>query len=388
MIKNTYRCQPPKGYLMVLSLFVFAVAAGTSFGQGKFPPVEKMPFGKLADGREVFKYTLINDTGMKAEVINYGAILTNLYVKDKTGTLADVVLGYDSLEGYVNGRAYFGAIVGRYGNRIAKGKFELDGKEYQLSVNDGVNHLHGGVVGFSKVLWSAAPVEDERGPSLKLTYISKDGEQGYPGTVTVSVTYTLTKDNGLEIRYEGRTDKPTVFNPTHHSYFNLTGDCTKNILGHELMIASDSTTPVGRGLIPTGKLASVVNTPMDFRTLTPIGAHINDKDEQLQLAGGYDHNWVLRGYDKKVRKVAEVYEPTSGRVLTLFTDQPGLQFYTGNFLDGSAKGKNGVAYKYRTGFCLEAQCYPDSPNEPSFPSAVLRPGSVYHQTTIYQFSTK
>ncbi|MGA7160935.1 MAG: aldose epimerase family protein [Bacteroidota bacterium] len=350
--------------------------------------IEKTLFGKLSDGREVFRYSLKNDSGMRVQIINYGAIVTNIYVKDRDGNFSDVVLGYDSLQGYVNDKTYFGAIVGRYGNRIGKGKFRLDGKEYQLTLNDGQNHLHGGTMGFNKVLWNAEPMEDEAGPSLKLTYTSKDGEEGYPGTVTTTVTYTLTKNNALEIRYEGTTDKPTVFNPTHHSYFNLTGTLTKTILDHRLMIAADSMTPVGPGLITTGAIVSVANTPMDFRAMTPIGSHIGDQNEQLKLARGYDHNWVLRDYNKQLRKVAEVDEPTTGRVLTLFTDQPGLQFYTGNFLDGTQKGKNGIAYQFRTGFCLEAQCYPDSPNKPNFPSAVLRPGDVYRQTTIYQFSTK
>jgi aldose 1-epimerase len=350
--------------------------------------IEKTLFGKLSDGREVFKYSLKNDAGMRVEIITYGAIVTNLFVKDRTGAVADVVLGYDSLQGYVNGKSYFGAIVGRYGNRIAKGRFLLDGKEHQLALNDGENHLHGGIVGFDKVVWTAEPAEGKDGPSLKLTYSSKDGEEGYPGTVNISVTYVLTQENALEIRYEGTTDKPTVFNPTHHSYFNLTGSMTKTIVDHQLMISADSTTPVVRGLITDGSIVSVANTPMDFRTPIRIGTHIGDHNEQLLLAKGYDHNWVLRDYNKQVRKVAEVYEPTTGRMLTMFTDQPGLQFYTGNFLDGTAKGKNGIAYQFRTGFCLEAQCYPDSPNKPNFPSAVLRPGEVYHQITIYQFSTK
>ena len=388
MTKKNFKCELKKG--ISISFFCLLLITSTSIlpAQGKSKMIEKTLFGKLSDGREVYRYSLTNDSGMRVDIITYGAIVTNLFVKDRTGASADVVLGYDSLQGYVNDRAYFGSIVGRYGNRIGKGKFRLDGKEFQLALNDGQNHLHGGVVGFNKVVWNAEPIEGKNGPSLKLTYSSKDGEEGYPGTVTITVKYSLTKENALEIRYEGKTDKTTILNPTHHSYFNLTGSLTKTILDHQLMIAADSTTPIRSGLIPTGTIVSVANTPMDFRTLTPIGAHIGDKDEQLSLARGYDHNWVLRDYTKKVRKAAEVYEPASGRVMTLFTDQPGLQFYTGNFLDGSAKGKNGVAYQYRTGLCLEAQCYPDSPNNPSFPSAVLRPGEVYHQTTIYQFSTK
>jgi len=350
--------------------------------------IEKTLFGKLSDGREVYRYSLKNHSGMRVDIITYGAIVTSLYTKDRKGTLADIVLGYDSVQGYVKGTSYFGAIVGRYGNRIGKGKFTLEGKEYQLALNDGQNHLHGGKIGFSKVIWNAEPLEGKGGPSLKLTYSSKDGEEGDPGTVTISVTYTLTQKNALEIRYEGTTDKATILNPTHHSYFNLTGTLTNTILDHRLMIAADSMTPVGGDLITTGEVVSVANTPMDFRRPAVIGSRIGDKFEQLKFAGGYDHNWVLKDYTKKVRKVAEVYEPTTGRILTLFTDQPGLQFYTGNFLDGSAHGKNGIAYQHRTGFCLETQFYPDSPNKPRFPSAVLKPGEVYHQTTIYQFSTK
>ncbi|HTX19030.1 MAG TPA: aldose epimerase family protein [Bacteroidota bacterium] len=350
--------------------------------------IEKALFGTLKDGREVYRYSLHSSTGMEADIITFGAIVTNLYVKDRDGKLADVVLGYDSLQGYVTDRVYFGAIVGRYGNRIGKGKFSLGGKEYQLDINDGANHLHGGARGFNKMLWTAEPIEGKEGPSLRLTYVSKDGEEGYPGTLTATVTYTLTNDNALEIRYEGTTDKPTIFNPTHHSYFNLSGDMTKTILDHQLMIAADSMTPIASDLITTGAIVGVAGTPMDFRTLTAVGSRINEPFEQLKFGRGYDHNWVLRNYTGQVRKVAEVYESTTGRDLSVLTDQPGLQFYSGNFLDGSAKGKKGVAYQRRTGLCLEAQHYPDSPNKPNFPSVVLLPGAVYHQTTVYQFSTK
>jgi len=368
--------------------FLIVISAGPLSAQAGGPIIERVPYGKLSDGREVFRYSLTNESGMRVEIINFGATVTNIYVKDRNGIIADVVLGYDSLQDYVDGNSYFGATVGRYGNRIAEGKFRLDGNTYQLSVNDGENCLHGGFRGFNSVLWNSKPVEDTRGPSLALTYTSADGEEGFPGTVSMTVTYTLTKDNALEIFYEGKTDKPTVLNPTHHSYFNLTGSMTKTILGHQITILADSLTPVGKGLIPTGNIVPVANTPMDFRTPTMIGAHIGDQYEQLLLAKGYDHNWVLREYNKHLRKAAEVYEPASGRLLTLFTDQPGLQFYTGNFLNGSAKGKNGASYQWRTGFCLEAQCYPDSPNKPNFPSVVLRPGETYHQTTVYQFSTR
>ncbi|HTR80234.1 MAG TPA: aldose epimerase family protein, partial [Bacteroidota bacterium] len=327
-------------------------------------------------------------SGMHVSIINFGAIVTNIFVKDRNGKFADVVLGYDSLQSYVNDKSYFGAIVGRYGNRIGKGKFTLDGHTYQLSINDGENQLHGGINGFNKKLWAAEPIESDSSPALRLTYVSPDGEEGYPGTATLVVTYTLTPDNALRIDYEGQTDKPTIFNPTHHSYFNLSGSFTNTILHHQLMIEADSTTPVDSELITTGSIVGVAGTPMDFRTPTEIGSRIMDRYQQLIFGRGYDHNWVLRDYSGKVRKAAEVYEPGSGRVLTVFTDQPGIQFYSGNFLDGSAKGKGGVAYQYRTGLCLEAQHYPDSPNKPNFPSVVLRPGETYHQTTIYQFSTK
>jgi aldose 1-epimerase len=349
---------------------------------------EKTVFGKLPDGREVYQYTLTNKSGATVKVINFGAIVTSLTVLDRKGKLEDVVTGYDSLQGYMDGSSYFGAIVGRYGNRIGKGQFTLEGKNYQVTVNDGVNHLHGGKIGFSKELWTANTVQDSAGPSLQLTYISKDGEEGYPGKVTLSVTYTLTDKNELRIAYKGTTDKTTILNPTHHSYFNLSGSFNNTILDHLLTIEADSITPVDKGLITTGKYLDVTKTPMDFRTPTSIGARINDKFEQLAFGKGYDHNWVLKNYSKgKLRKAAEVYEQKSGRLMTVYTDQPGLQFYSGNFLDGTAKGK-GVSYQLRTGLCLEAQCYPDSPNKPEFPSVTLKPGEVYQQTTIYQFTTK
>ncbi|MGE5812786.1 MAG: aldose epimerase family protein [Ignavibacteria bacterium] len=350
--------------------------------------IDKKLFGTLPDGSKVYSYTLKNSLGMKAEIIEFGAIVRTLSVPDRSGKFSDIVLGYDDLSGYENGSSYLGAIVGRYGNRIAKGKFTMDGKEYQLTVNSGTNHLHGGVKGFDKVLWKAEPVENETDPALKLTYVSKDGEEGYPGTVTVTVTYTVTKDNELRIDYEGKTDKTTILNPTHHSYFNLTGDFTKKILDHELMIKADTLTPVDSNLIPSGELKKVGGTPFDFRKPEKIGARINEKDEQLRFGIGYDHNWVINDYSKNVRLSAAVYDPHSGRYMEVLTDQPGLQFYSGNFLDGSAKGKGGIFYEHRTGLCLEAQLFPDSPNKKNFPSAVLKPGEVYHQTTIYKFSTK
>jgi aldose 1-epimerase len=344
-------------------------------------------FDKLPDGREVHQYTLTNKNGLAAKIIDFGATVTSLSVPDRGGKSEDVVLGYDSVKGYIDGTAYFGAIVGRYGNRIGKGKFQLEGKAYQLTINDGENHLHGGKIGFNKVLWEAKPGTGTDS-SLDLQYTAKDGEEGYPGTVVLKVRYTLTEKNELRIDYEGTTDKPTILNPTQHSYFNLSGDFTKTILDHQLMIDAEGITPVDKGLIPTGQIAEVVNTPMDFRTAMAIGAHINDSNEQLAFGKGYDHNWVLRDGGGNIRKAAEVYESSSGRLMTVLTDQPGLQFYCGNFLDGSAKGKNGVAYQHRTGLCLEAQAFPDTPNKPQFGSVVLKPGQTYRQTTIYQFSTR
>jgi aldose 1-epimerase len=307
---------------------------------------------------------------------------------DRSGKMEDIVLGYDSLKGYLTDKSYFGAIVGRCANRIGKGRLPIEGKVYQVTINVGNNQLHGGKVGFNSVLWDAKVVSDSAGPSLELTYVSRDGEEGYPGTVTLSVTYTLTDKNELRIVYRGSTDATTVLNPSHHSYFNLTGSPVNTILDHEVQIDADSLTPVDEDLIPTGKIMAVESTPMDFRKPIPVGARINEKYEQLIRGRGYDHNWVLRGPAGTLREAAIVYERKSGRVLTVLTDQPGIQFYTGNFLDGSAKGKGGIAYQYRTGLCLEAQHYPDSPNNPGWPSIVLHPGEVYHQTTVYQFSTR
>jgi len=350
--------------------------------------IETTLYGKLPDGREVYQYTLTNSAGSKVKIINFGAAVTSLEVPDRNGKLEDVVLGYDSLQGYISCKSYLGVIVGRYGNRIAKGRIQLDGKTYQLTVNDGENHLHGGKLGFEKRLWDAKVVKESNDPSLELTYVDPEGEEGYPGKVTMTVTYTWTEKNELRIEYRGTTDKTTILNPTHHSYFNLSGSPANPILDNLLTIEADSITPVDKGLITTGKYMNVANTPMDFRVPTAIGSHINDQYEQLIFGKGYDHNWVLRNFNGKVRKVAELYEPKSGRLMTMYTDQPGLQFYSGNFLDGTIKGKKGIAYQHRTGLCLESQCYPDSPNKPEFPSVVLKPGGVYRQTTIYQFSTK
>jgi aldose 1-epimerase len=373
--------------LLIAVPVLISATASAAANKKVEPSVTETEFGTLEDGSKVTLYTITNASGAEAKVMSLGAIVVSLKVPDREGKLRDVVLGYDDLGSYVKDKDFFGATVGRYGNRIGAGKFTLDGKTYQLSLNNGPNHLHGGTKGFFKRLWKGEPVKGKE-PGVKLTYVSKDGEEGYPGTVTMTVTFSLTRENGLHIDYLGMTDKPTILNPTHHGYFNLSGDPTHTILDEELMIAADKTTPVDAGLIPTGKLADVAGTPMDFRKPTKIGARIDSKDEQLGFGKGYDHNWVLSSPSKKVRKVAELYDPTSGIAMQILTDQPGLQFYSGNFLNGTIHGKGGVAYQLRTAVCLEPQDFPDAPNHPNFPSAVLKPGQRYHQTTIYQFSAR
>ena len=369
-------------------VLVFALPLAARAGKKGAPSASETAFGTLADGRKVSLFTLTNPSGAEVKIIAYGAIVVSLKVPDRAGTLRDVVLGYDDLAGYLQDKAFLGATVGRYANRIAAGKFTLDGKTYQLDLNNGPNHLHGGADGFYKKLWTAKLVKGKQGPGVALTCVSADGEDGYPGKVTLTVTYTLTRDDALRIDYQGTTDKPTLLNPTHHSYFNLSGDPSQTILDEELTIDADQTTIVGAGLIPTGKLADVEGTPLDFRRPTKIGARIEASDGQMALGKGYDHNWVLRGPKGRPRQAAEVYDPRSGIAMQVLTDQPGLQFYSGNFLDGSIRGKRGVAYQRRSALCLEAQLFPDAPNHPGFPSAVLRPGQRYTQTTIYRFSTR
>ncbi len=350
--------------------------------------IEKEAFGKLPDGREAYLYTLENKSRIVVKISDCGATIVSILVPDKNGKMGDVTFGYDNVSGYVNGTQFFGATIGRYANRIARGTFTLDGEVYHLPINNGLNTLHGGPAGFYKQLWTPEPMETKEGPAIKLTYVSKDGEEGYPGTLTATVTFTLKNDNSIEIHYTAKTTKPTVINMTNHSYFNLSGDPTRSILDEELMINANKYTPVDTTQIPTGKIANVANTPMDFRKLTAIGARINEDNEQLKIGHGYDLNWVLNNYNKKIRKAAEVYDPASGRVLDIYTDQPGIQFYSGNFLDGSQTGKNGVVYKFRNALCLETQHFPDSPNEPKFPSATLLPGKTYSTTTIFKFLVK
>lgn len=348
------------------------------------PSVETEPYGKLPGGTQIYLYHLKRPNGMTVKITNYGGIITEIHAPDRDGKFDDVVLGYESLDKYLEATPYFGALIGRYANRIAKGKFTLENKEYTLATNNGENHLHGGNTGFDKVVWKPKVKLTNGCPTLELTYLSKAGEEGYPGNLTCKVVYSLEPDNQLKIKYEATTDAPTIVNLTNHSYFNLAGHDSGTILDHQLMIDADRYTPVDEGLIPTGELAPVEGTPMDFREPTAIGARI------AQLAGdpgGYDHNWVLNKPDGKIAKVASLYDPESGRLMEVFTTQPGLQFYSGNFLDGTNKGK-GTIYNKHDGLCLETQHFPDSPNQPHFPSTVLRPGEEYSHTTTYKFSTK
>ena len=349
----------------------------------------KKPFGKTPDGQQIDLYVLTNKSGAEAAITTFGGAVVSLKVPDRNGKFADVVLGYDSGEGYVADKSFFGALVGRYGNRIGHAQFAIDGKTYTLAKNNGENTLHGGVKGFNKAVWSAKTVSAKGGQSLELSYLSKDGEEGFPGNLKVRVTYTLTDANALVIDYSATSDKKTVVNLTNHSYFNLAGQGSGDILGHQLMIAADMFTPVDAGLIPTGELRDVAGTPFDFRQSTAIGARINQDEEQLKIGGGYDHNFVLHPpMDRKEFLAARVTEPTSGRVMEVWTTEPGVQFYTGNFLDGKVTGKGGVAYAKRAALCLETQHFPDSPNQPKFPSAALNPGETYHTITTYKFTTE
>jgi aldose 1-epimerase len=337
-------------------------------------------------------YTLRNRAGMTVKVTNYGAIVTSILVPDRDGKLSDVALGYDRVEDYMNAvdKPYFGAVVGRYGNRIAGGQFTLDGETYELAVNNGENHLHGGIIGFDKVVWDANPIVGEGWAGLELTYLAKDKEEGYPGNLQVKVTYKLTNSNELIVTYEATTDKATPVNLTQHTYFNLKGEGNGTILDHELMLNARQFTPVDEGLIPTGELRDVAGTPFDFTTSKPIGRDIGQEDEQLRFGLGYDHNFVLDKGDKQgeMTLAARVYEPTTGRVLEVHTTEPGIQFYCGNFLDGRLKGKSGQTYVHRGGFCLETQHYPNSPNQPDFPSTILRPDEKYATTTKFTFRTQ
>jgi aldose 1-epimerase len=330
-------------------------------------------------------FTLTNKNGVSTKITNYGGIVMSLNVPDKGGRFGDVVLGFDNVEEYLNPHPYFGALIGRYGNRIANGKFTLEGKDYTLAQNDGLNSLHGGLKGFDKVIWDAKPLDTPDGPVLELTYLSKDGEEGYPANLLVKVIYTLTHDDALRIDYTATTDETTVINLTHHSYFNLAGAGNGDILDHDLLLNAAHFTPVNETLIPTGEIRPVAGTPFDFTRSTRIGLRINQDDEQLKFGLGYDHNWVLNRTDNALALAARASEPGSGRVMEVWTTEPGIQFYSGNFLDGSHTGKGGKVYRHRYGFCLETQHFPDSPNQPNFPSTVLKASQTYTSTTVYKF---
>lgn len=371
----------------LLAILILACATASAM-----EPPQPEPFGKTADGRPVEVYTLTNSRGLRLRAMTYGGIVLSLEVPDRNGVLADVVLGYDTLAAYEKDSPYFGALVGRYGNRIAGGKISLDGKDYLLALNNAPGGimcgLHGGLCGFDKVVWAGEGIVQGGAQGLRLRYTSKDGEEGYPGALSATVTYLLSDSNEWRISYELRTDKATPVNVTQHSYFNLRGEGTGNILGHELKIVAAKYTPVDAGLIPTGELAPVAGTPFDFTTATPIGARVDDPDQQLGFGGGYDHNWVLDGPAGQLALAASVREPISGRTMDVFTTEPGIQFYCGNFLDGTLTGKRGEKYRFRDGFCLETQHFPDSPNQKTFPSTILRPGEVKESVTVFRFGIR
>lgn len=375
-----------KKLLIHSTFFAFLIMAiGFSMNAQAKPTIKKSRFGKTADGKTADIYTLTNSKGASAKITNYGGRVVSLSMPDKAGKFADVVLGYDTLAAYEKDTVFFGGIIGRYANRIAKGKFSLNGKEYNLAKNNGENHLHGGIKRFDTVVWNAKPSADRYGAKLELNYTSKDGEENYPGNLSVKVVYTLTETNDLQIEYSATTDQDTVVNLTNHSYFNLAGAGT--ILNHQLKINADKYTPTDAGSIPTGELRDVKNTPFDFNQAVDIGLRIDSADEQLRFGSGYDHNWVLGKQTGELTLAATVYEPTSGRILAVLTTEPGIQFYAGNFLDKIA-GKNGKLYNKREGFCLETQHFPDSPNQPKFPTTVLKKGEKFNSTTVYKFSTR
>ena len=366
-----------------MKLFRLAIAFSLLLGSAAPAP------GDVQDFDSIQQYTLKNDAGTTIKITNFGAIVTSIMVADRDGNFDDVALGYDRVEDYINAvdKPYFGAIVGRYGNRIAAGQFSIGDETYTLATNNEKNHLHGGIIGFDKVVWT---VDDHDDRSVALSYLAKDGEEGYPGNLQISVTYRLSDDNALSVRYRAETDRVTPVNLTQHTYFNLKGEGRGDILDHELMINADRFTPVDEGLIPTGELRPVKSTPFDFQSAKPIGKDIGADNEQLTFGGGYDHNWVLKSGDgdDALTLAAEVHEPSSGRTLRVRTDQPGLQFYCGNFLDGRLVGKAGRKYQYRGGFCLETQHFPDSPNQADFPTTLLQPGEQLESTTVFEFGSR
>ncbi len=377
-------------FAMPSAIVALLILANGLNAEGAERKIQVSDFGKTKNGDTVYRFVLANTKGFEAVVISYGAALVSLRAPDRNGKSADIVLGYDSLDGYEQDKAFFGATIGRYGNRIAGGQFTLDGTVFHLPKNDGPNSLHGGSRGFNKRIWSGVDRSRADAQVLELTYTSQDGEEGYPGTLKVQVTYTLPEEtNELRIDYSATTDKDTVVNLTNHSYFNLSGVASQEILEHQLLLRALEFTPVDSTLIPTGELRAVCCGPFDFTKATAIGARINQGDEQLKFGKGYDHNWVLERTNKGGLQVAAVvFEPTSGRVLEVLTTEPGIQFYSGNFLDGTVRGKGGQLYGQRTGFCLETQHFPDSPNHASFPSTVLRPGQVYRTTTVFRLTTR
>jgi aldose 1-epimerase len=375
---------------IVLAFLVFPVLSTSFNAKCAEHKIRVTEFGKTKEGKAVYRYVLNNKNGVEAVVITFGAALVSLRTPDRNGKTEDIVLGYDSLDGYEQDKSYFGATIGRYGNRIAGGQFTLDGIVFHLPKNDGPNCLHGGTTGFNKRLWTGVDRSRADVQVLELTYASQDGEEGFPGTLKVQVTYTLpAESNELRIEYSATTDKDTVLNLTNHSYFNLSGKTSQEILGHQLLLHARQFTPVDSTLIPIGELRTVEGTPFDFGKSTLIGARINQDNEQLKYGRGYDHNWVLeKSENGGLQLAAEVFEPTSGRVLEVLTTEPGIQFYSGNFLDGTVRGKGGQLYARRTGFCLETQHFPDSPNHPTFPSTVLKPGQTFRSETVLRFSIR
>ncbi len=379
--------------LMAVILAIFGFATSSASTVHPDPSITKEPFGKTPNGQAVDRYTLTNSHGMQVRILTYGGIIQSISVPDRHGHFTDVALGFATLDDYIahnNPGPYFGAIIGRYANRIAKGTFTLDGKTYHLPINNPPNSLHGGFKGFDTKVWKAEAEHGKDTVGLQLSLTSPDGQQGYPGTLNAQVTYTLTNRNQIHIDYHATTDAPTIVNLTNHSYFNLSGEGTGDIYGEKMLINASRYTPVDSTLIPTGELAPLAGTPLDFSTPTPIGARIRGNFEQLVFGRGYDHNFVLNrpaGDTTSLELAARVTDPASGRVLELFTDQPGMQFYSGNFLDGTLYGTSGHEYRQSDGFALETQHFPDSPNHPNFPSTVLRPGQTYRTTTVYQFST-
>lgn len=372
----------------LLSIVLIIIALACSQKGDDVMKIKKEVFGKLSDGQEVDILTLTHPDGSEVKITNFGAAVVSVKVPDKNGNVEDVVLGFDDLENYEKIRAFYGAIVGRYGNRIDKGKFTLNGVDYQVPVNDGENSLHGGFNGFDRMVWKVEEFDVNSFASVKLSYLSKDGEEGYPGNMKVVVNYSFTLDHELKIDYEITTDQATVKNVTNHAYFNLSGNVKSDILDHELMLNADHYTPVVAGLIPTGEDAPVEGTPMDFRKPELIGKRINEDTEQLKLGLGYDHNWVLNDTDGTLKLAGTVYEPVSGRVMEIYTTEPCMQFYSGNFMDGSHAGHSGRVYQHREAMCLETQHYPDSPNHENFPTTTLNPGEVYNSQTVYKFLVK